>query len=81
MKLTSEEVTRIFKECLIVSSNIKPEDYASIADPYKAKEEYGLVDPIGILAEITKREEEIDAFLSNCDSALQISNCTTYIEF
>lgn len=26
MKLTSEEVTRIFKECLIVSSNIKPED-------------------------------------------------------
>lgn len=61
--------------------NIKPEDYASIADPYKAKEEYGLVDPIDILTEITKREEEIDAFISEVDSALQISNCTTYIEF
>ena len=62
-------------------TNIKPEDYASIADPYKAKEEYGLVDPIDILTEITKREEEIDAFISEVDSALQISNCTTYIEF
>lgn len=62
-------------------TNIKSEDYASIADPYKAKEEYGLVDPIDILTEITKREEEIDAFISEVDSALQISNCTTYIEF
>ena len=62
-------------------TNIKPEDHASIADPYRAKEEYGLVDPIDILTEITKREEEIDAFISEVDSALQISNCTTYIEF
>lgn len=62
-------------------TNIKSEDYSAIADPYKEKNEWGLVDPIDILSQITKREEEIDAFLSEIDSCLQISNCTTYIEF
>ena len=62
-------------------TNIKSEDYSAIADPYKEKNEWGLVDPIDILSQITKREEEIDAFINEVDSALQISNCTTYIEF
>ena len=62
-------------------TNIKSDDYSAIADPYKEKNEWGLVDPIDILSQITKREEEIDAFINEVDSALQISNCTTYIEF
>lgn len=62
-------------------NSIKPEDYSSIADPYKANNEFGLVDPLNILDEIKKREEELDGFLSSVDSMLQISNCTTYIEF
>lgn len=62
-------------------TNIKSDDYSAIADPYKEKNEWGLVDPIDILNQITKREEEIDAFINEVDSALQISNCTTYIEF
>lgn len=62
-------------------TNIKSDDYSAIADPYKEKNEWGLVDPIDILGQITKREEEIDAFINEVDSALQISNCTTYIEF
>ena len=62
-------------------TNIKSEDYSAIADPYKEKNEWGLVDPIDILSQITKREEEIDAFINEVDSALQISNCTTYVEF
>lgn len=62
-------------------TNIKSDDYSAIADPYKEKNEWGLVDPIDALNQIAKREEEIDAFLSNCDSALQISNCVTEIEF
>ena len=61
--------------------NIKPEDYSSIADPYKEKNEWALVDPINIVDEINKREEEIDAFVAEVDSCLQVSNCTTYIEF
>lgn len=62
-------------------TTIKPEDYSTIADPYKKSNEYGLVDPINIADEITKRTDELDAFLSEVDSVLQISNCTTYIEF
>lgn len=62
-------------------TNIKSDDYSAIADPYKEKNEWALVDPINVLDQITKREEEIDAFISSVDSVLQISNCTTYIEF
>ena len=62
-------------------TNIKPEDYSAIADPYKEKNEWALVDPLGILEQISKRAEEIDTFLSFVDSQLQISNCTVYVEF
>ena len=62
-------------------TNIKSDDYSAIADPYKEKNEWALVDPIDVLNQITKREEEIDEFLSSVDSQLQISNCTVYIEF
>lgn len=62
-------------------TNIKSDDYSAIADPYKEKNEWALVDPIDVLNQITKREEEIDDFLSSVDSQLQISNCTVYIEF
>lgn len=62
-------------------TNIKSDDYSAIADPYKEKNEWALVDPIDVLNQITKREEEIDAFVSSVDAQLQISNCTTYIEF
>lgn len=60
---------------------INPEDYDAIAKPYKLNNEYGLVDPLGIENLIRKMEEDIQGFKSNVDSALQISNCTTYIEF
>ena len=62
-------------------TTIKPEDYSSIADPYKEKNEWALVDPINALEEIKKREEEIDAFMAEIDTQLQISNCVTEIEF
>lgn len=62
-------------------TNIKSDDYSAIADPYKEKNEWALVDPVDVLNQITKREEEIDAFLSEIDSCLQISNCTNTIEF
>ena len=62
-------------------TTIKPEDYSSIADPYKEKNEWALVDPINALEEIKKREEEIDAFMAEIDTQLQISNCISEIEF
>lgn len=61
-------------------TTIKPEDYSSIADPYKKSNEFGLVDPINIADEIIKRTDELNAFIDAVDSQLQISNCVTYIE-
>lgn len=60
---------------------VDPDGYASIATPYRTSNEYGLVDPLNIAELISKLEEDIEGFLSNVDSVLQISNCTTYIEF
>lgn len=60
---------------------IAADEYDSIAKPYRASNEYGLVDPLDIEALIKKMEADINGFESEVDSALQISNCTSYIEF
>lgn len=60
---------------------INSDDYEAIAKPYRTNNEYGLVDPLGIEKLIAQMEEAIQGFISNVDAALQISNCTTYIEF
>lgn len=60
---------------------INSDEYEAIAKPYRLNNEYGLVDPLGIDDLIREMEEEIAGFKANVDSALQISNCTTYIEF
>lgn len=63
-------------------SDKKPskEDQAAIVEPYKAKNEYELVDPIGILNEIEKLENSINGFESEVDTRLALSNATTFIE-
>ena len=47
---------------------------------FKARNEYKLVDPVGIVDRIAKLTEETDRFQAAVDSAIQISNATTYIE-
>ena len=61
--------------------NIKPEDYDSIAVPYRTSNEYSLVDPLDLDKKIEELERYIEDFESNIDSKLQVSNCVTYIEF
>ena len=61
--------------------NIKPEDYESIALPYRTANEYSLVDPLEIDKKIEDLERYIEDFEANIDSKLQVSNCITYIEF
>lgn len=56
------------------------EDTEAIENPYREKNEFELVDPINIVNEIEKLESEIDGFISNCDTALVLSNATTFIE-
>ena len=59
---------------------ISKEDHAAIADPYREKNEYELIDPIKIIEELAKLEERIDSFESNVDTCLALSNATSFIE-
>lgn len=62
-------------------NNIKQEDYDAIAKPYREANEWDVVDPLNLKDVIEEMEKRIDGFESNVDSVLQISNCTSYIEF
>lgn len=59
----------------------KKDDYAALVDPIRTAGEYSLVDPLYIEEKIKELENRIDGFRANVDSVLQISNCTTLIEF
>ena len=61
-------------------ANIKPEEYSSIAEPYRKANEYSLVDPLSIEEKIEAMKNDLEGFKSEVDSCLQISNCTTYIQ-
>ena len=56
------------------------EDQAAIIEPYREKNEFELVDPLNIYDEIQKLEAEIDGFNSSVNTALVLSNATTFIE-
>ena len=59
---------------------VSEQELASISDPYRAKNEFDLVDPLGLYEKIQLLEEEINAFEAEVDVKLSISNSTTYIE-
>ena len=61
-------------------NKVSEQELASITDPYKAKNEYELVDPLGAYEKIKALEAEIEAFKADVDTRLSISNSTTYIE-
>ena len=52
----------------------------AIADPYREANEYGLVDALEAEKIIKHMTDEIEAFESEVDTCLQISNSTTVIE-
>ena len=53
--------------------------YDAIAEPYRKANEYGLVDALDGEKLIKEMKEKIERFLSEVDTALQISNSTTII--
>lgn len=59
---------------------IDKEAVEAIETPYRQKNEFELIDPIGIFDEMLKLETDIDGFQSNCDTALVLSNATNFIE-
>lgn len=59
---------------------ISKEDQEAIEKPYREKNEYEFVDPIGIYDKMLELESDIDGFNSEVDTKLVLSNATTFIE-
>ena len=59
---------------------VSAEELDKASKDFKARNEYKLVDPIGIVDKIAALTDNIDKFQAAVDSAIQISNATTYIE-
>lgn len=59
---------------------VNKDDYEQMTVPMREAGEYALVDPLQAEKKIADMETYIEGFLGNVDSALQISNCITYIE-
>ncbi len=62
------------------SKKIDKEEHEAVEKPYREKNEFMLVDPIGIFDKMLELEAEIEGFKSNIDSALVLSNATSFIE-
>ena len=59
---------------------VTAEELDKASKDFKARNEFKLVDPIGIVNEIAELTTDIDKFKAAVDSAIQVSNSTTYIE-
>lgn len=59
---------------------ISKEDQEAIEKPYREKNEYEFIDPIGIYDKILELETDIDGFNSEVDTRLVLSNATSFIE-
>ena len=55
--------------------------YLDTINPIREANEYSLVDPIKSTEKLEELRDMISGFQSEVDSVLQISNCTTFIEF
>ena len=55
--------------------------YLDNVNPIREANEYSLVDPIKSTEKLEELRDMISGFQSEVDSVLQISNCTTFIEF
>lgn len=62
------------------AKKVAKEDYDSVVTPYKEANEWVVVDPLNLRDKYEKLRDETDGFMSNVDSALSISNATTFIE-
>lgn len=60
---------------------IKTDDMVKAEEIFRKNNQYDLIDPNGLKDKIDKLQDEIDTFKAEVDSALQISNAITTIEF
>lgn len=59
---------------------LNKEDQEAVEKPYREKNEFEFVDPLGLYEKIQALESDIDGFKSNVDTVLVLSNATTFIE-
>lgn len=59
---------------------IDKDSQEAIERPYREKNEFELVDPIGLYDKIQALEVDIDGFKSKCDTVLVVANSITFIE-
>lgn len=75
-----ERVQKYIESVYGNKDKITAEELDKASKDFKARNEFKLVDPLGIVEKIAALTKEIDEFQSAVDSAIQISNATTYIE-
>lgn len=79
--LVNENALQLAKAALQKDNvEINEGDAVAITEPYIAKNEFHLVDPINIYDVISKLNEEIDSFESEVDAVLSEINAITLIE-
>lgn len=59
---------------------LNKDDQEAVERPYREKNEFEFVDPLGLYDKIQALEADIDGFKSNVDTVLVLSNATTFIE-
>ena len=76
-----ERVDRFISSTFGSKDKANNEEIKLATETFMKQNSYSLIDPLNIVKEVERLEEEISAFEVAVDSALQISNATTYLEF
>lgn len=75
-----EEKADDFVQSLAGSDKSNVKDFAEQRELYIKQRRFDLFDPLNVANMIEQRQKELDDFVSNLDSALSVSNATTFIE-
>lgn len=62
------------------SKEVNKDSQEAIEKPYRAKNEFEFIDPIGIWDKIEALESDIDGFKASVDTTLSVVNATSFIE-
>ena len=62
------------------SKEANKDSQEAIEKPYRAKNEFEFIDPIGIWDKIEALEADIDGFKASVDTTLSVANATSFIE-
>lgn len=60
---------------------VKTDDMIKAEEIYRKNNSYDLIDPNDLKKQLDEKEEDLNALIAELDSAIQVSNATTYIEF